>query len=122
MEHEYYYRYHDTSYTSGPKVCLTPYRVIKKTPKGAWVDCGCDEQKFCLNGGGKRFAHETKELALESYVARKKRQHVINMHRAASAEICIRIADYMKKESNYLGDYEQFGEMDLPLIFPVNWR
>lgn len=82
-----YYRYDDVSSSGGcvdeygewvrgisyTTVVLTTYPVIKKTPKGAWLSNG----KFVLDGSGKRGAHATKELALESFVARKKRQRRI---------------------------------------------
>lgn len=98
-----YYRYDDvrrsTGYvdawgdwvpgTSYTVVVLTTYRVVKKTPKGAWLSNG----KFVLDGSGKRGAHATKELALESFVARKKRHAAILESQLASVKNALVIAE-----------------------------
>jgi hypothetical protein len=58
---------------------LTSYTVHRMTPKGCWIVLYGTEpskynQKFVLDGHGKRYAYPTKEEALESYIIRKERQ------------------------------------------------
>lgn len=98
-----YYRYDDVSSSSGcvdeygewvrgtsyTTVVLTTYAVVKKTPKGAWLVNG----KFVLDGPGKRGAHATKELALESFVARKERQRRILKAQLSRIETALIIAE-----------------------------
>ncbi|KVP65669.1 hypothetical protein WJ96_04695 [Burkholderia ubonensis] len=51
------------------------YTVTKVTPKGVWLSSGFGgSNRFVLLGARKRFAHPTKEEALESLMARKARQ------------------------------------------------
>lgn len=70
---EIYYRYWDQLTTNGIYVYRTEYIVEKHTSKGVWInDFG--HRRFVLNSARKRFAHPTKEEALESFRARKKRQ------------------------------------------------
>lgn len=53
---------------------LEVFEEIEKTPSGVIVDCQ-GERKFILSGtNGKRFAYPTKELALDSFWRRKKRE------------------------------------------------
>jgi hypothetical protein len=67
---------------------LTEYKVIRYTPKGYWIDLyNMDGQysewspepkmKFICCTAIKCYAYPTKELAKESYIARKKRQIAI---------------------------------------------
>lgn len=83
--HEVYYRYEeqatgdwDDDFVSlvGPRIeiRLRKYPVIKHTPRGVWIIHNYGDRKFILNDSRKRFACETKELAMESFIARKKRQ------------------------------------------------
>lgn len=80
-----WYRVQDTRYGSideyGDVVHVrvelthTEYKVVKVTPKGVWLSFGFGgKDRFVLLGARKRFAHPTKEAALESLVARKERQ------------------------------------------------
>ena len=61
-------------------IALFKYQSVRRTPKGQWiVPLGAAEdegvrEKFILNGRGKRFAYPTVELALQSYLIRKRRQ------------------------------------------------
>ena len=66
------YRYQNHSTHNGQKVYLYSYRILRETPKGYWVDLGYDE-KWVPSEGKKRWAYPTKELAWESFVARKRR-------------------------------------------------
>lgn len=81
------------SYLLNVNPTMEEYFVVRKTEKGAWVvpgywyrtmhgsaDAPISElrerffARFVLNGDGKRFAHETVELARNSYRIRKLRQ------------------------------------------------
>ena len=102
------YRYEDVMYASmldeydeplGPgrlSIVLREYSIIKRTPKGTWIYTG--NRRFVLNEGRKRFALPTKELAMESFLARKRRQLSIHRHAVARAEKAIALAtktDYL---------------------------
>lgn len=93
---EYLYRYTDEEYCGvslspdgiesyysvGPKLKLHKYRIIKRTPCGAWISLGYPpfsvidnmHRKFVNLKANKQFACETEERALESFYARKRRQ------------------------------------------------
>lgn len=49
------------------------FQIIKRTPKGAWIDIYGDK-KFVNLTARKKFACETIDKALESFIARKERQ------------------------------------------------
>lgn len=65
------YRY-DSMEGFDPPVYLSTYLVASVTPKGCWLDV-YGEKRFVLSEATKRFAYPTKELALSSFVARKRR-------------------------------------------------
>ena len=57
---------------------LHTYNVIKLTPKGKWIEYSNKKgRKFVLNNTRKGFARETKEGALNSFIARKEKQIMI---------------------------------------------
>ncbi len=71
------------------------YNVVKRTPRGAWIepkwvtDYNFEDLehrkmhwKFILDGVGRRFAYPTRELARESFIARKRKeiQHCGRQH------------------------------------------
>lgn len=69
------YRYEDYVTASGVRLELKTVRVTKKTPKGAWIQNNqWERRRFVLDGAGKRYAHETKELAWDAYRHRKESQ------------------------------------------------
>lgn len=70
----------------------TTYRVIKRTPKGAWIDLGWGDKRFVLLTARKRYALPTQAEALESFILRKSRQEDIYNNRAASARNAQRLA------------------------------
>ena len=72
------YRYDsEPRYDGGVTIYLTKYPIIRETEKGAWVNGKRGEPTFCLEGAGKRFAHTSKNLAFDSFKARKRRQNII---------------------------------------------
>jgi hypothetical protein len=79
-----FYRYEDHGvacgseeygFSSRREVFLREFRVIKETPKGAWIETMfCGAKRFVRLDARKQYACPTVELARQSFVARKKRQ------------------------------------------------
>lgn len=63
------------------------YHIRKRTPKGAWIG-----DRFILLTARKKFACETLEEAMKSFLARKTRQASIYRHRLKDAEQAMHIA------------------------------
>ena len=81
MEREVMYRYETGHFIEplfpdedGEPIPPSEYTVLRHTPQGKWVGIGARGERFVLNNSKKRFAHETKEAALESFIYRKKKQ------------------------------------------------
>jgi hypothetical protein len=68
-----WYRYEDTRTTNGIHVYLREFNVVRYTPQGAWIE-QYGHGRFVLRNSRKRYACPSKEEALESFRARKKRQ------------------------------------------------
>ena len=99
---EFWYRFEDQRYApslnefdeavgrGSLKIHLYTYLVLKHTPKGVWINASprfsFGHKKFVLKDARRRFACPTKEEALESFFARKKRQIGILRTRADDAE------------------------------------
>ncbi len=85
-DEEVFYRYDAIIYSGGldefdnplgvgtTSLRLSRYRVVRRTPKGVWVDGGFFKEKFVLLSARKKFACPTKKEAAVSFAARKKRQ------------------------------------------------
>lgn len=72
-----FYRYHAAHYNDGQTVIdQQVFDLVRTTPCGHWIDV-YGEEKWVSKHSVKRFAYPTKKLAMESLVARKKRQLVI---------------------------------------------
>lgn len=69
-----WYRYEECRHTDGVRVTLREYPVLRKTPKGVWLDTGFGGSRFVLRDAHKRWACPTKDEAEESFKARKRRQ------------------------------------------------
>ncbi len=67
--------------TSAPRLEMWWHRVSRRTPKGAWLG-----DRFVLLTARKRWACNTEQEALESFVARKTRQIKILSAQLAAAE------------------------------------
>lgn len=106
---EVLYRYEDWQstgptdewgYSVGPSttnVNLREYRVIRTTPKGAWIEY-YGLNKFVKLDARKRFACPTKEEALASFMARKKKQIHILSSQLQNAETALRMADRIQEK------------------------
>lgn len=81
-------------------VLKNTYRVIKRTPCGAWVYMPAGKRKFILDTGTKRFAIADLEEAKTSFLARKRRQLAILRAQIKGIEYAViaiqegRIGDY----------------------------
>ena len=69
-----YYRYSEFRTSESVVLHLETFKMLKKTPCGAWIEYYGGGKKFVLDAARKRFAWPTKEEALISFRARKKRQ------------------------------------------------
>lgn len=92
----YWYRYEDRRYASaygdGPgevRVVLQEFRVRKVTPKGVRLD----NDRFVATAARKRFACPTKAEAMESFLARKKRQRAILSAQLRNVEKALKLAE-----------------------------
>ena len=115
---EYFYRYIDEMrcgcaitewggedyYTTGPYLRLIRYPVIKRTPCGAWICMGvflggepfdCSHKRFVNLKATKRFACETEEEALYSFMARKTRQISILTRQLRQAQEAFSLANQL---------------------------
>jgi hypothetical protein len=100
---EYLYRLRDQLFSNGAdeygestgshvQVLLDRFCIMKRTPKGAWIDAW-GEKKFVNLTARKQYACETLDAAKQSYLARKKRQVRILSSRLSSAESAIRLIE-----------------------------
>lgn len=75
---EFYYRYYDVGWDEYSfQIHLERFRVVKKTPRGAWIEETHGypvKKRFVLDGARRRYAYPTKALALNSYRIRKRWQ------------------------------------------------
>lgn len=73
-----YYRLdHTVDYYNRVHLAWYTFTVLRTTAKGVWISTPHMNRlgrKFILNDARKRYAYPTKELALESFIARKARQ------------------------------------------------
>lgn len=84
---------HGESYGAHTVVTLERFKMLKRTPKGVWLDIGFGSRRFVLDTATRRFACATVEEALTSFKARKKKQASIYMNRAKLAEEAISMAE-----------------------------
>lgn len=71
---------------SHPQLTYDRYLVERVTPKGVWVDTGF-KPRFVRLSANKRFAHPTKEEALQAFLARKTAQlRILNNQVRAATE------------------------------------
>jgi hypothetical protein len=104
------YRYEDVCYSSGSDVdseffpgfklelSLREFNVLRKTPKGKWIDLGWGDERFVLDKGRKRFAWETERDALNSFIIRKQRQIGYLKAQIERAEIGLKKGEGMMEE------------------------
>lgn len=105
MKSEVLYRYYEVCYSLGCDewdnpyqgyklvIQLTEYPIIKRTPKGAWIDESFAGKRFVLLTARKKYACSSKEEALESFKARKRRQINILKEQLSRAISVLGMAD-----------------------------
>lgn len=106
---EMLYRYHNYRVSSGInewgesvgsycKVGLSEYPIIKRTKYGAWIGANL-EKRFVRLNAHKKFACIGKIEALQSFIARKKRQTRILKAQLKDAEEALNIGlELLKRE------------------------
>lgn len=98
------YRYHEIQsaefWSSDPKeaaeamrLFLDSFPVIKDTPCGCWIDRGYGIKKFVNLKAVRKWAHETPEDAMKSFIARKNRQIRILKNQLLRAEAALHLKD-----------------------------
>jgi hypothetical protein len=91
-------RYYDSDYGSdGMSVSPHKFAITKTTPCGFWIGLGWEKKRFVLSSGRKRFAYPTREEALESFIARKKRQIMLVEYRLERSKGALAVAQEMKE-------------------------
>lgn len=76
----------DDDWGSVLEVSLFKFKVLKETPRGAWLDFGCGAKRFARIDARKRYACPTFEEAKASFRARKERQIAIYQSRITDAK------------------------------------
>jgi hypothetical protein len=71
------------------KPMLSTHAVEKETPKGYWIADEMGRRKFVLKGRGKRYAHETLEWALESFIRRREHYIIWLRHELRASEVVL---------------------------------
>lgn len=95
----HWYRYHETWYEySGVRVWEQKLEVLKETPKGVWLD-DWGNRRFVLRDARKRYACPTRQEALESFIARKRRQRELALGTAERAKGAMEEAQSMLAET-----------------------
>ena len=104
MTIECWYRYEDVAYSPGAdeygdplpgstmRVHLREFEVLKRTPKGAWLNAWRGK-RFVRSEARKQYACATKEAALASFKARKQAQIRIYEARVCSARAALEIVE-----------------------------
>jgi len=86
-----------------PIIKFDEYLVIKETNCGFWIRkiSKDSNKKFCLKGDGKRFAHQTKEQALEYFIHRRALYHSILKQKIEGNKMVMKLAQEYKKDINH---------------------
>lgn len=84
IDREVWYRMNDCRYSVADewgdhaytqmRVEMREYPVLRHTPKGVWLDDYSERGRFVLRDARRRWACPTREDAVESFLARKRRQ------------------------------------------------
>jgi hypothetical protein len=116
-EHENHHFYREENARMSDDVLaisVIEYRVVKRTPAGFWItrlwDRDAQFKRFVLAGLGRRHAYPTRQLARESFIARKKKeiQHCARQHDRAVRYLA-------------LAETGKFGERNLALHEIKTW-
>lgn len=80
------------------EVNLRDFKVLKETPKGVQLQSWIQDRRFVLRDCRKRYACPTIAEALESFLARKRKQISILTRRADNARYAMELAQYVARE------------------------
>lgn len=102
MTPQRFYRFENVRYTTGVRVHLQEYTLIKETPCGYWIkpvwDYNDDYKKWVSKTGRKRIAYPTQEEALTSFMARKRRQIEILEGQLIDARSALSTGSYIERK------------------------
>ena len=88
---EQFYRFQETMYSEAKMMLnMMAFVVIKHTPCGVWID-HYGSKKFVNTNARKRYAWATKEEALESFHARKRKQARLLRWQLKKAEAALKL-------------------------------
>jgi len=105
-----YFRWEDRATTSGVRIYLLKFPVLRQTPKGVWLDLGFGLKRFVLTEAKRQYACPTLEAARESFRARKRRQIKIYETRLQQARAAL--ASSLAMEPLFDHGFFSFGVMD----------
>ena len=84
------YRYEDSFTTAGMDISIREFFVLSETPKGKWIQSTNGlYRRWMKNNTKRKYAHETKKQAIESYIHRKNRQIQILESQLNKAKIAL---------------------------------
>ena len=101
---ETYYRYDDRRTTGGVYVSCSTYPVLRRTPKGVWLDLGFGLTRFVRDDARRQFACPTEPQALESFRARKRRQIKILEAQLQQARVALETQPAAHSYSSFFSD------------------
>jgi hypothetical protein len=107
------YRCDVTRCTDGPRVYLNSFMVVKETRCGYWIEA-YEGLKWVSATGKKRFAYPTKDEAINSFHARKRRYLQILFEQARMTRVVLAI-----NTSEYI-DWEHSSQYLLPDTGPIS--
>ena len=119
MEIKHLYRYDYDKYAkqtpfllgfpNGDVKCYK-FDVVKETPCGYWIDNHKEDgkltelrlhkKKWVSKTSGKKWAHTTKEAALNAYIRRKSQQVYVIKQQLSEAKLALKLGE-LKKEEQY---------------------
>lgn len=89
-----YYRYQELLWTDyRMSLTLCEFRVVKETPCGVQIEIWPGKNRFVNKYSRKKYACPSKEEALESYRARKRRQVSILKAQLKRAELALSLEE-----------------------------
>lgn len=101
----------ETSLGPGLRMSVDRYRILRRTPKGCWIEAnGRKAERFVLDVAHRKFAYPTLELAMDSYRIRKRRQIQHLSAQLERAQVYGKMAEATKQ-----------GMKIVPGIFGLEW-
>jgi hypothetical protein len=112
-----FYRYDESVFDERPKIIESTFSLVKETPCGYWIkkdnenwrelfSTFSSKQRWVSKTARKRFAYPTKEQALLSFIARKRRQIAITEWQLLTAESYLELATEKAREEGYTVNFQ----------------